>query len=42
MHLRAFVLEPLAEIAPFALHPIFGKTSRELLADLRKNTERAS
>ena len=34
MHQRRFVLEPLAEIAPEALHPQFRKTARELLADL--------
>jgi len=30
MHLRRFVLEPLAEIAPEALHPLLNKTIREL------------
>jgi 2-amino-4-hydroxy-6-hydroxymethyldihydropteridine diphosphokinase len=34
MQQRRFVLEPLAEIAPEALHPRLGKTARELLADL--------
>jgi 2-amino-4-hydroxy-6-hydroxymethyldihydropteridine diphosphokinase len=30
MHQRRFVLDPLAEIAPQLLHPIFEKTIREL------------
>ncbi len=34
MHLRRFVLEPLCEIAPFALHPSMNKTCRQLLDDL--------
>ena len=34
MHQRRFVLEPLAEIAPGALHPQLRKTARELLAAL--------
>ena len=31
MHERRFVLEPLAEIAPEARHPVLMKTARELL-----------
>jgi 2-amino-4-hydroxy-6-hydroxymethyldihydropteridine diphosphokinase len=34
MAARRFVLEPLAEIAPEARHPVLRKTARELLADL--------
>jgi 2-amino-4-hydroxy-6-hydroxymethyldihydropteridine diphosphokinase len=34
MHQRRFVLEPLAEIAPEAVHPKLQKTARELLAAL--------
>lgn len=34
MHQRRFVLEPLAEIAPEACHPVLKKSARELLAAL--------
>ena len=30
MHERAFVLIPLTEIAPHAVHPVLGKSVREL------------
>lgn len=30
MHLRRFVMQPLAEIAPDIVHPVLGKTIREL------------
>ena len=34
MHLRRFVLEPLAEIMPGYRHPALGRTVRELLEEL--------
>lgn len=37
MHERAFVLEPLAEIAPDVSHPTFHATIRELLARLMRD-----
>ncbi len=35
MHERRFVIEPLAQIAPEAVHPVLGKTVRELLEELK-------
>lgn len=32
MHNRDFVLRPMAEIAPYKRHPIYGKTMKEMLA----------
>ncbi len=34
MHLRRFVLTPLAELCPELQHPVIGKTIRELLLNL--------
>jgi 2-amino-4-hydroxy-6-hydroxymethyldihydropteridine diphosphokinase len=34
MHLRAFVLAPLLDLAPDWIHPVLGRSARALLADL--------
>jgi 2-amino-4-hydroxy-6-hydroxymethyldihydropteridine diphosphokinase len=34
LHLRRFVLMPLCELAPGLVHPVLGKTIRQLLAEL--------
>ncbi len=33
-HLRAFVLRPLADVAPHWVHPVSGRSVRDLIADL--------
>lgn len=35
VHKRSFVLEPLAEIAPYKRHPVYGKTVREMLEEIQ-------
>jgi 2-amino-4-hydroxy-6-hydroxymethyldihydropteridine diphosphokinase len=39
MHLRRFVLQPLAEIAPNVRHPILGMTAAEMLASTRDKSK---
>jgi 2-amino-4-hydroxy-6-hydroxymethyldihydropteridine diphosphokinase len=34
MHLRAFVLAPLSDLAPDWIHPVLGQTALALLAGL--------
>lgn len=38
MHLRRFVLEPLNEIAPSAIHPVFKKSVKVLLSECDDNS----
>ena len=39
MHLRDFILEPLAQIAPDVLHPTIAKSIRELARELKERQE---
>lgn len=39
LHLRNFVLQPFSQIAPYWVHPIFGKTTLELLAGCTDQSE---
>src|SRR6516165_6138462 len=38
MHERLFVLAPLAEVEPLAVHPVLGSTVKDLLARLQEPT----
>lgn len=37
-HTRRFILEPLNFVAPDFVHPVLGKTTREMLAELEDNS----
>jgi 2-amino-4-hydroxy-6-hydroxymethyldihydropteridine diphosphokinase len=39
MNYRAFVLVPLAEIAPRLVHPVYKKTAKEMLADIKRGVQ---
>jgi len=39
LHERRFTLVPLVEIAPYFVHPIFGKTNKELLEECTDTSE---
>ena len=39
LHKRRFVLVPLEEIAPKLVHPVLNKSIRELLGELKDNSE---
>jgi 2-amino-4-hydroxy-6-hydroxymethyldihydropteridine diphosphokinase len=39
MHLRKFVMAPVAEIAPEIIHPVLGKTMTELLMEIAENSQ---
>lgn len=39
LHLRRFVLEPLAEIAPGAVHPVLKRRIRDLLEELAEDQD---
>ena len=35
MHNREFVLKPMAQIAPYAKHPVFGMSMQNLLEQIK-------
>jgi 2-amino-4-hydroxy-6-hydroxymethyldihydropteridine diphosphokinase len=39
MHVRLFMLEPLCEIAPAFVHPIYKKTISQLITDLKNSSK---
>jgi 2-amino-4-hydroxy-6-hydroxymethyldihydropteridine diphosphokinase len=39
MHLRKFVMAPLAELAPEIVHPVLGKTMTELLMEITESSQ---
>lgn len=39
MHLRKFVMAPMAELAPEVVHPVLGKTMTELLTEIEGSSQ---
>lgn len=40
MHERAFVLDPLVQIAPYAVHPVYHKTVRDMVKEMAEKLDK--